>query len=92
MDGVAGVEDGDGPCPAVDLRGPGGGLAATQGDAGLVRGHAVEGGAVQAGEAFQPVEGTLVVKDLGEDRQGVGGGEAAGTAAGVFLQRIRMGC
>lgn len=66
MHGEARVEDGDGAGLGQDFGGPLGGSALDQGDAILVRGEAVEGGAVQAAEGLEPVEGGVFLEHMGQ--------------------------
>ena len=61
-------------------------LAPQRHRAGVAR-QAVEVGAVEAGEAFEPVERAGGVEGLGVELERVQRGVAAGAAAGVLLQR-----
>ena len=83
------VKDRDGAVGGVDAAGVFGCVAA-QGDARLVWRQAVESGAVERGEGFEVVESAVFFEDLREDRESVGRGEAAGTAAGLQFGAIGM--
>src|SRR6056297_3572025 len=90
MEREAGVEDGDRAVAGLDPCRVGDRVALAQRDPRLVRGQAVEGGAVERGEAFEPVKRALFLEDMSEDRERVGRGEAARAAAGAFLPRIGL--
>ena len=67
-------------------------VGAHQGDALLVGRQPVEGGAVQAGEALQLLQGPLLLEHLrvaGERHRGV---VDTGAAAGALLGVAGMGC
>ena len=91
MHGETGIEHSDRANLGHDLVGEGlRHLVFDEPQLALIDRQAIEGGPVQAGKALKPVQSAFFFKDMRQKRHGVGGGETARAAAGMFLQRIGM--